>query len=587
MRVLHPQRPVWHDRPARRPRFARNGASSPGAKGLALKISWITYSAFKVLETGPQSNEADARYRVFAPVRELHALGHDIEVIHFAPELSAAQLLSAVQGQVAILGKLVPPAHEAFPALAATALSVVKGLQARGVRVIADINDNHFENSPRAGYFRELAMNADAIVASTPKMADIIRSRTERPVAVARDPYEGQRGDARFEPPRLSWWGRLSGASGLEVRPKLLWYGYPTNLDTLMLLRDQLLPLARRQPLMIRVMSSQGSGAESLCNELHATCGGRIWWTFSAWSLADMPKALAETDLVVLPSNAGDARKAVKSPNRLVSALWAGRFVIAHPLPSYEEFADYAWVGEDLADGVGWALDNPRQVAERILHGQAYLDKYYSPFSAAREWEQAIAGVCGEPDSLRLARALPEGARPLRLNLGCGNKILPGYINVDVAPARAGARPDVICDLRDLAAFDDESVDEVLSVHVVEHFWRWEVDELLREWVRVLKPGARMVIECPNLKAACEAFLENPDRNAGPGQEGETTMWVFYGDPAWQDPLMCHRWGYTPSSLGELMKRAGLVDVRQEPAQFKMREPRDMRVVGYKPKRDT
>lgn len=552
-----------------------------------MKISWITYSPFEVFETGPQSDEADARYRVFAPVRELHALGHDIEVIYFAPELSAPQLLSAVQGQVAVLGKLVPPDLEAFPALAATALNVVKGLQARGVRVIADINDNHFEGSPHAPYFRELAMNADAIVASTPKMAEIVRRNTARPVTVARDPHEGQRGDARFEPARRSWWGRLSEASGLDVRPKLLWYGYPSNLDTLMVLRDQLLPLAQRQPLMVRVMSREGIGAEALCNELHATCGGRIWWMFSAWSLAEMPKALAETDLVVLPSNTRDSRKAVKSPNRLVNGLWAGRFVIAHPLPSYEEFADYAWVGENMADGVRWALENRQAVVERIVRGQDHVETHYSPFSVAREWEQAIGAVCGDPESLRLARALPEGTRPLRLNLGCGNKILPGYVNVDVAPARAGMRPDVICDLRDLSEFDDDSVDEVLSVHVVEHFWRWEVEDLLREWVRVLKPGGRMVTECPNLKAACETFLENPEHLAGPGQEGETTMWVFYGDPAWKDPLMCHRWGYTPASLSELMNRAGLVEVRQEPAQFKMREPRDMRVVGYKPKRDT
>lgn len=552
-----------------------------------MKISWVTYSPFKVVETVPQSNEADARYRVFAPVRELHAVGHDIEVIYFAPDATAPQMISAVQGRAVVLGKLVPPTHEAFPALAATALDVVKGLQARGVRVIADINDNHFENSPRAPYFRELVVTVDAIVASTPRMAEIIRGRTSRPVTVARDPYEGQRGEARFEPRHLSWPRRILGASDADVRPVLLWYGYPTNLDTLAILRDQLLPLARRQPLIVRVMTRRSNEAESLCNELHASCSGRIWWTFAAWSLADMQKALRETDLIVLPSNAESSTKAVKSPNRLVNGLWAGRFVVAHPLPSYEEFTEYAWVGENIADGVRWALENPRESYQRIVRGQEYVEKRYSPFAAAREWEQAIAAVCGDADSLRLARALPEGACPLRLNLGCGNKILPGYVNVDVAPTRAGVRPDVTCDLRDLTEFEDDSADEILSVHVVEHFWRWEIEDLLREWVRVLKPGARMVIECPNLKAACETFLENPDQRAGPGQEGETTMWAFYGDPAWKDPLMCHRWGYTPASLGEVMERAGLTDVRQEPAQFKMREPRDMRVVGYKPKRGT
>jgi hypothetical protein len=43
---------------------------------------------------------------------------------------------------------------------------------------------------------------------------------------------------------------------------------------------------------------------------------------------------------------------------------------------------------------------------------------------------------------------------------------------------------------------------------------------------------------------------------------------------------MVHRWGYTPASLAAVMSEAGLVNVRQEPAQFKLREPRDMRLVG-------
>ena len=174
-------------------------------------------------------------------------------------------------------------------------------------------------------------------------------------------------------------------------------------------------------------------------------------------------------------------------------------------------------------------------------------------------------------------------AETLRLNLGCGDKILPGYVNVDVAPSRAGRKPDVLCDLHDLHLFDDDSADEILSVHVVEHFWRWEVVAVLREWLRVLKPGGHMILECPNLLSACQQFLADAEKFSGPGQEGQRTMWVFYGDPAWKDPLMVHRWGYTPKSLAAVMTEAGLVTVRQEPAQFKLREPRDMRVVGIKP----
>lgn len=171
----------------------------------------------------------------------------------------------------------------------------------------------------------------------------------------------------------------------------------------------------------------------------------------------------------------------------------------------------------------------------------------------------------------------------VKLNLGCGDKILPGYINVDIAEERAGRQPDVNCDLRNLEKFDTAFADEILAVHVVEHFWRWEVTDILKEWVRVLKPGGKLILECPNLKSACEEFLKNPDLGARPDGNGQRTMWVFYGDPRWADPLMVHRWGYTPVSLAQVMNEVGLVNLRQEPAEFKLREPRDMRITGFKP----
>ena len=42
--------------------------------------------------------------------------------------------------------------------------------------------------------------------------------------------------------------------------------------------------------------------------------------------------------------------------------------------------------------------------------------------------------------------------------------------------------------------------------------------------------------------------------------------------------------GYTPHSLGQLMNEVGLINVKQEPAQYKLKEPRDMRMVGEKNK---
>jgi predicted SAM-dependent methyltransferase len=76
----------------------------------------------------------------------------------------------------------------------------------------------------------------------------------------------------------------------------------------------------------------------------------------------------------------------------------------------------------------------------------------------------------------------------VKLNLGCGDKILPGCVNVDAASSRAGRQPDVVADIRDLRKIKSSIADEILAVHVIEHFYYWEVVPLLQSWRRLLKP---------------------------------------------------------------------------------------------------
>ena len=97
------------------------------------------------------------------------------------------------------------------------------------------------------------------------------------------------------------------------------------------------------------------------------------------------------------------------------------------------------------------------------------------------------------------------------------------------------------------------------------------------------KSGGKIILECPNLLHACQLIVNNPTKSSLPDQNGQMSMWSLYGDPSWKDPLMCHKWAYTPESLTRVLQQAGFIDVKQEAAKFKLREPRDMRITGTKP----
>jgi SAM-dependent methyltransferase len=170
----------------------------------------------------------------------------------------------------------------------------------------------------------------------------------------------------------------------------------------------------------------------------------------------------------------------------------------------------------------------------------------------------------------------------IKINLGCGDKPLEGYINVDIAESRLGVKPDVLDDVRYLMSFKENFADEILSVHLIEHIDRWEIENVTKRWAEILKDDGRLVIETPNLLSACKALIANPVKGARADKNGQMTMWPFYGDPSWKDPLMMHKWLYTPQSLAEILYSTGFKKVVQDVPKFKMGAPRDMRIIAYK-----
>lgn len=99
--------------------------------------------------------------------------------------------------------------------------------------------------------------------------------------------------------------------------------------------------------------------------------------------------------------------------------------------------------------------------------------------------------------------------KPLKLHLGCGEKYLEGYVNIDFPDTEQSViktKADVFSDMRSLS-YPEGTVDEIRSHHLFEHFTRSEALKLLTRWRSWLKPRGSLIIETPDFTASAALFL--------------------------------------------------------------------------------
>ncbi|MEW6237616.1 MAG: methyltransferase domain-containing protein [Candidatus Omnitrophota bacterium] len=110
------------------------------------------------------------------------------------------------------------------------------------------------------------------------------------------------------------------------------------------------------------------------------------------------------------------------------------------------------------------------------------------------------------------------------LNLGCGKRYHPDWINIDLA----SRDPNVIAyDLSQGIPFGDGSMDAVYHSHMLEHLRRSDARFCLLECFRVLKPGGVIRIATPDMERIARQYLEKLEKAlAGDAANGDDYEWL-------------------------------------------------------------
>jgi len=149
-----------------------------------------------------------------------------------------------------------------------------------------------------------------------------------------------------------------------------------------------------------------------------------------------------------------------------------------------------------------------------------------------------------------------ENGAPRHLHLGSGPKYLPGFINIDANPRE---KTDLWLDVRCGLPYRDASVDSIYTTHMFEHFYPDELRNLLRECVRVLKPGAGMRVVVPSLASAIAAYCQKRENwfDAWPlkyeSWGGKFSNYVFCSGQ--------HRTAFDFDYLAEVLRTAGFREI--------------------------
>lgn len=152
--------------------------------------------------------------------------------------------------------------------------------------------------------------------------------------------------------------------------------------------------------------------------------------------------------------------------------------------------------------------------------------------------------------------------KKVKLHLGCGGVQWKNFINIDLHPtnpdkkdsSRSGCVADVYADIKNLG-LDNNSIDEIFTSHTFEHFTKWEGGDMLRDWHRMLKDGAKCVIETPDFWR-CIIWLFHPNK-----KKRELGRNQIYGNQWDRIDYETHRYLWTPKEVKELSNKIGFAHI--------------------------
>jgi predicted SAM-dependent methyltransferase len=106
----------------------------------------------------------------------------------------------------------------------------------------------------------------------------------------------------------------------------------------------------------------------------------------------------------------------------------------------------------------------------------------------------------------------------MKLNIGCGREVRPGWQNLDADPSILGVER---FDCRESFPYAENSITAIYTSHLIEHLDPEEAESFARECYRVLQPQGVVRIVTPDFEVLAKEYLRNLDQALQGDKEAE------------------------------------------------------------------
>jgi hypothetical protein len=235
-----------------------------------------------------------------------------------------------------------------------------------GTKIVLDYTDDHLNfKSPMTSFYEGSLAYINTAITSSTFLADKLKQKSKISVEIIPDAIEVP----IFKP---------------KIRENdsrnILWFGHASNINYLIEFINTFKNMKQKTTLFI-LTNEQGV---NIFNQTKFNIDKSLSIQLGLWSIQAMINTSKVCDLIIIPSDPNDPKKAGVSSNRLITALALGLPTAASVMESYKEYNEY-FTDIDSEKFIE-LIDNPDKFHLQVLEAQNRIIPQFTQEAIGQKW---------------------------------------------------------------------------------------------------------------------------------------------------------------------------------------------------------